>query len=241
MKSSGGLPVGLGRKNDRLAVRGETGREDSCAAIRELPKVRRRCVSSLKPSAEPVGRADRREDCRGGRPAPGASPRPRTRNRSGLLRGLHLGVEGKANVTNRLEAIPRLLLEAPGDDSHESRRSLRIDLEELREDPPPESGSGSRPARLPGRPAAPTSISYSTAPNEKMSERRSAGSPRTCSGAMYPTVPSTAPTPLIAVAVGAAVRSSRSSSGCVSLARPKSRILTTPSLVRKRFSGFRSR
>ena len=39
----------------------------------------------------------------------------------------------------------------------------------------------------------PVTISYSTTPSEKMSVRASSGSPRTCSGDMYATVPMTIP------------------------------------------------
>jgi hypothetical protein len=39
----------------------------------------------------------------------------------------------------------------------------------------------------------PVRISKRTAPREKMSERASAGSPRTCSGDMYPIVPRRVP------------------------------------------------
>ena len=38
---------------------------------------------------------------------------------------------------------------------------------------------------LPSKARLPVAISYSTAPNAKMSERASAGLPSTCSGAMY--------------------------------------------------------
>ena len=85
----------------------------------------------------------------------------------------------------------------------------------------------------------PDSISYSTHPNEKMSVRWSTGSPRTCSGDMYPAVPSKAP-----VAVdgsGGSVGAWGLGSGRVSLATPKSRILTCPSLVTNTLAGLRSR
>ena len=75
------------------------------------------------------------------------------------------------------------------------------------------------------------------APSAKMSLRASAGLAFTCSGDMYPSVPMTTPG---SVAVGKFVASAVPSA-CVSLARPKSRILTRPSLVTKTFSGFRSR
>ncbi len=42
----------------------------------------------------------------------------------------------------------------------------------------------------------PDSSSYATTPNEKMSVRWSTGSPRTCSGDMYATVPRTCPAPV---------------------------------------------
>ena len=73
-----------------------------------------------------------------------------------------------------------------------------------------------------------------------MSVRASTGCARTCSGDMYPTVPSTMPAPVPAVTV-ACWPSGALSSGRVSFARPKSRIFTRPSVVTNRFSGFRSR
>jgi hypothetical protein len=86
----------------------------------------------------------------------------------------------------------------------------------------------------------PDSISYKIAPKEKMSDRPSAGLPFTCSGDMYPSVPMTTPGSVPA-AVGRLVCAPEAASLCVSLARPKSRIFTRPSDVRKTFSGFRSR
>ena len=83
----------------------------------------------------------------------------------------------------------------------------------------------------------PASISCSTAPRAKTSERASLGSPRTCSGDMYPTVPITEPGSVctVIVSLAAAVR------GIRILAKPKSRILMRPSAVSNTLSGFRSR
>ena len=87
----------------------------------------------------------------------------------------------------------------------------------------------------------PESISYRIAPKEKMSERGSADFPFTCSGDMYPSVPMTTPGSVPTDAVGRFVCCPVAASFWVSFARPKSRILTRPSVVRKRFSGFKSR
>ena len=58
---------------------------------------------------------------------------------------------------------------------------------------------------------------------------------------MYPTVPSTTPASVPAETVGDCVTSPVSPDGAVSLASPKSRILTMFSRVTITFSGFRSR
>ena len=65
--------------------------------------------------------------------------------------------------------------------------------------------------------------------------------PLTCSGDMYPTVPSRVPAAVIAEAVSTADRAVSGSRTGRSFARPKSRIFTRPSSVTKTFSGFRSR
>ncbi len=65
---------------------------------------------------------------------------------------------------------------------------------------------------------SPVSISWSITPTEKRSLRPSSGSPRTCSGDMYPVVPFTTPTCVCP-------RPSRA------LAMPKSSSFTTPSYV----------
>jgi len=102
----------------------------------------------------------------------------------------------------------------------------------------------------PSKARFPVAISYSTAPNEKMSVRASASVPSSCSGAMYWNVPRIVPwavrgpaagdwavdrreekpaTPLIGGAAPAAVR-----------ARPKSSSLA-PVRVSMMLPGFRSR
>ncbi len=85
----------------------------------------------------------------------------------------------------------------------------------------------------------PASISYSMHPRAKMSLRGSADSPRTCSGDMYPTVPSTVPGSVWTVTVVSPPRPSAITRAEV--ARPKSRILICPSRVMKTLPGFRSR
>ena len=71
----------------------------------------------------------------------------------------------------------------------------------------------------------PVSISYRTAPNANTSDRASACWPRTCSGDMYPAVPSRRPSSVMECRAGAWPCGSPP----VCLARPKSRILTRPS------------
>ena len=72
------------------------------------------------------------------------------------------------------------------------------------------------------------SSSKPTMPSEYRSERGSAGSPRICSGARYCTVPVTAPARVFFASANAR-------------ASPRSVTFTTPSVVIRMFSGFRSR
>ena len=72
-----------------------------------------------------------------------------------------------------------------------------------------------------------------------MSDRASAGSPLTCSGAMYPTVPRRVPASVAFAIVGDFVSSPAATARC--FASPKSRIFARPSFVRTTFSGLRSR
>jgi hypothetical protein len=104
-------------------------------------------------------------------------------------------------------------------------------------------GSGfGRPARIRSRVAAidgaekgalPASISCSVAPTAHRSVRASTGSPRSCSGARYPTVPTS--TALL-------VRlDSPSGAPVMIFARPKSSSFTCPSAVTITLAGFTSR
>jgi hypothetical protein len=86
----------------------------------------------------------------------------------------------------------------------------------------------------------PVSISYITAPSEKMSERASTGLPCACSGDMYAAVPTMTPSSVVAWIVRVAP-SAPASSGAVSLARPKSRTLTTPFAPSMMLPGLTSR
>ena len=87
----------------------------------------------------------------------------------------------------------------------------------------------------------PVSISESTQPSAKRSLCGPALSPRTCSGDMYPTVPSTVPGRVGSGVVGAEVGWFSEASSRTQRASPKSRILMRFSAVTKTFSGFRSR
>ena len=85
----------------------------------------------------------------------------------------------------------------------------------------------------------PVAISYRIVPSVNWSERKSTVCPLACSGDMYPAVPMTVPGCVAPTTVGNPVTSSETVS--VSLASPKSRILTKPSFDSIRFSGFKSR
>lgn len=87
----------------------------------------------------------------------------------------------------------------------------------------------------------PVISSYSTAPNEKMSDRGSASLPSTCSGDMYCGVPAIAPAWVSPIAI--VLVASASPTGVLAVARfasPKSSSLT-PARVIRIFAGFRSR
>jgi hypothetical protein len=80
----------------------------------------------------------------------------------------------------------------------------------------------------PGKARCPLSSSWRMAPAAKRSLRPSTGSPRTCSGDMYPGVPSTAPV-CVSYPCGLSVGSSNprgSVTAGAALAIPKSRIFT---------------
>ena len=88
----------------------------------------------------------------------------------------------------------------------------------------------------------PVSSSYSTTPNDQISERLSTGTPRACSGLMYPAVPSRTPSRVgDNVAVGELTRSSPAANGSAAFAKPKSSTFTRPAGVTIMFDGFRSR
>ena len=88
----------------------------------------------------------------------------------------------------------------------------------------------------------PVSISYSTAPKEKISLRRSTGRPTACSGDMYAAVPRITPVRVWpSVSVGELASDDGGGSSSSTLAKPKSSTFTTPSGVILMFAGFRSR
>ena len=88
----------------------------------------------------------------------------------------------------------------------------------------------------------PASISYSTAPKEKISLRRSTGRPTACSGDMYAAVPRIMPARVCPmVMVGEFASEDLGGSSSRTLARPKSSTFTTPSGVILMLAGFRSR
>ena len=85
----------------------------------------------------------------------------------------------------------------------------------------------------PSKALRPASISNSSAPAAKTSLRASRGSPRSCSGAMYCGVPTSAPAWVSSVAVAPPA-------AATGRARPKSSSVT-PAGVRNTFEGLRSR
>ena len=89
----------------------------------------------------------------------------------------------------------------------------------------------------------PVTISYSIAPNEKMSERASTGPPEPAPATCTPPSPGSPP-PRSGPRSGSPPGSDRNESLCrvsTSFANPKSRIFTCPSFDRNTFSGLRSR
>ena len=84
------------------------------------------------------------------------------------------------------------------------------------------------------------SISYTIAPNAKMSLRTSTSWPSTCSGAMYCSVPAIVPSSVSGCRVSVSVNAASTAAIGRSFARPKSRSLA-PDLVRMTLPGFRSR
>ena len=220
--------------------------EDLAAAVRELTEGRRRTVGRR---AERRSRPRRRR--RGRSPGPsrrqhaprGAAPGPAT-----ATPGCHRGrpgeprqrLEVEREVARRVEPLLRVLLEAVPHDPLEAR------LNRLRSSPrdpaaPPAGSPTSSPPPSPGGTRAGPKASRTGSRRTRRGPtagRRAL--PFTCSGDMYPSVPITTPGSVPA-AVGRFVCWPPAVSFCVSFARPKSRILTRPSLVRNRFSGFRSR
>ncbi len=89
----------------------------------------------------------------------------------------------------------------------------------------------------------PAASSYSTTPSANRSVRASTAWPRSCSGAMYGSVPSSCPTPESGVETVALSEASLppGASSPTGFARPKSSTFTRPSRVSITFAGFRSR
>ena len=112
-----------------------------------------------------------------------------------------------------------------------------------------QSGSRSRIAATvsetvsPGKARRPVSTSYKQHPKAQTSARRSTGLPRACSGLMYGAVPRTDPSAVSFVSVGDCDNSGfdESASDTKALARPKSRIFTSPVGEILMFAGFKSR
>jgi hypothetical protein len=98
-------------------------------------------------------------------------------------------------------------------------------------------------AVLPSNARLPVTISYSTAPSAKMSQRASASLPSSCSGAMYWKVPTTMPAMVSGcwgVATVCVSPELAEPAGVTGFARPKS-ISLAPLFVSMMLPGFRSR
>ena len=96
----------------------------------------------------------------------------------------------------------------------------------------------------PGKARSPESSSWSIAPRLKISVRQSTASPRTCSGDMYPGVPSTEPVRVAAppgVTVTSIIPWGPARTSSASLAIPKSSSFTWPPATMNALSGFTSR
>ena len=94
----------------------------------------------------------------------------------------------------------------------------------------------------PSNAARPVSISYSNAPNAKMSVRLSTSFPLACSGLMYAAVPKITPAFVAArLNVGDCERLAFDGSTSNAFASPKSSTFTFPSGVTFTFAGFKSR
>jgi hypothetical protein len=151
---------------------------------------------------------------------------------------LRIGGKSLGQDLDRHFAIERRVRRLPYD-AHRSNIPLFTELIGV--------GSFSRMAEatlswlFPSNARFPVSISYNTAPSEKISERASSSLPSTCSGDMYWNVPTIVPSWVKGDRCGAvAVSVASEAEGIVGRARPKSRSFA-PVEVSMMLPGFRSR
>ena len=173
-----------------------------------------------------------------------AAPRDRagTRRRWRVSRQVRLDPPQLAQeILRRLPPLVRILGEAG---RHEPRRAPAA-----RAAPASASGAGScsriaATAARPSEPASnarlPVSISYSTAPKANRSLRASASAPRSCSGAMYGSVPTSALAWRSRDSPGRLGAAARRGQRCRRRARPKSSSFA-PDRVSMMLAGLRSR
>ena len=133
----------------------------------------------------------------------------------------------RLDVGHRLEPVRRRL--RAGTASTIRRAPASVAAAAARRAAPRSRPRHSSRRRTRGRPH---SISYSTAPKLKMSDRASSGLPCACSGDMYAAVPSTVPSMVCVTSADPVDRS---------FARPKSSSLADPVRVTRMLAGFRSR
>ena len=239
-EDAGRLAVPRGRVDDRGAVRGKAGAQDGAAAKRELRVGRRERWRAQVPGeqgperdgGEERSRQDRGRPSRGRRPAGGA-----------------VAVDSPVApaTASRLRATSRADWKRSSGRFSRQRRTTRSRATETRPSIAGSSGGSSRRIAVSPRPACPPErppprehLVQHDAEGEDVGPRvdrpARAPAPATC----RPTVPSDRCRARVICGDGLRPRAPPSGSRC-SLARPKSRILTRPSRVTNRFSGFRSR
>src|ERR1700687_5841920 len=148
-------------------------------------------------------------------------------------------LQGLPEIPNGLPAVVGIFSQAFADEAVELRRQERLELQHRRWLRVHDRADQAR-LRLPLESLFPVNISYTTAPNAKMSVRALASSPSSCSGAMYWNVPRMAPWAVRFGGVVGNIENPAAATAGVCLARPKSRSFA-PAFVSMILPGFRSR
>ena len=243
-KISMGVAVPGRRVDDGLPVGSEPRRDDGAAPEGQLLEGRRRDdARSRRPAKQPrrpPASGRQREQQRRGAAARGspAALAHAGRPRRGEARQ-RLEVEGE--IARRVEALLRVLLEAVPHDPVEAGLDVLVRLRRGPAAPSSGSPSSCPPPCRRGTRAAPRASRRGSRRRRRCptARRRACRAPAraTCSRSCR----ARRPAPCRRRPSGRSrLRAARPSSA-FSFARPKSRILTRPSFVRKRFSGFRSR